>query len=153
MACSDERHVTSDAQIREGEQARRTLSKRAARRAIQRAFVLVGRERAIRQHLREARLTTLWVIEDWGLAWTVVVDRGKLEFRRGRVGTPQVRHIWQTGKGFLNQIETGVPPRDEFQLIADPVWRRLVDPVFNSFAAALRMVFSDPVDDDGQRLL
>src|SRR5438128_9637996 len=47
------------------------LSKRAARRLIQRALVLTGRDRHVREHIREARLTMLWVLEDWGFAWTV----------------------------------------------------------------------------------
>ena len=58
--------MTSEKQAQESEVTLPALSKRGARRAIQRAFVRVGRERAIRQHLREAELTTLWTIEDWG---------------------------------------------------------------------------------------
>ncbi|MBZ5514960.1 MAG: hypothetical protein LAN62_08975 [Acidobacteriia bacterium] len=145
--------MTSDKQAQKNGIAFSALSKRGARRAIQRAFVLVGRERAIRQHLREAELTTLWVIEDWDLKWTVVINHGRLEFHRGQVGKAQVSYCWQTGEGFLGQIATGTAPKDEFQLVSDPVWRRMVDPVFDAFASALRTVFSNPVDDDGERLL
>ena len=91
------------------------LSKRAARRAIQRAFVLVGRDRRIRQHLCEADLTTLWMLEDWGLEWTVVLDHGRLEFHRGRVGKPNLTFAWRTAEAFFSQIETGRPVEDAFE--------------------------------------
>lgn len=129
------------------------LSKRGARRVIQRAFVLVGRERAIRQHIREVELNTHWAIEDWELEWTVAIDHGRLEFHRGHVGKAQVTYSWPTGEDFLTQVETGAAPRNEFQLVADPIWRRVIDPVFNSFLTVLRVVLADPIDDDGVRLL
>lgn len=145
--------MTSDEQTAKGDAPFPVLSKRGARRVIQRALVLAGRERAIRQHLREAELTTLWTIEDWGLEWTVGFDHGRLEFHRGHVGRPQVSYFWQTGEGFLGQIETGIVRKGEFQLIGDPAWRRVVDPVFKSFSNALRAVLADPIDDDGEPLL
>lgn len=129
------------------------LSKRGARRVIQRAFVLVGRERAIRQQIREVELNTQWAIEDWGLEWTVVFDHGRLEFHRGRVGKPLVNYHWETGEEFLGQVESGASSRDGLQFVGDPVWRRVVDPVFKSFLTTLRAVIADPVDDDGVRLL
>ena len=145
--------MTSDEQSRESEVVAPALSKRGARRVIQRAFVLVGRERAIRQHVREVELNTQWAIEDWGLEWTVVIDHGRLEFHRGHVGEPQVSYLWETGEEFLGQVESGRAPRDDFQMVADPIWRRVVDPVFNSFLTTLRAVLADPIDDDGVRLL
>jgi hypothetical protein len=129
------------------------LSKRAARRVIQRAFVLVGRDRAIRQRLREVDLDVRWTVEDWNLEWTVLLDRGRVEFHRGHVGKPQLSYVWRTGEGFLGHIESGVAPQDEFQFIGDVAHRRVMDPVFRAFAAALRSVLADPVDDDGVRLL
>ena len=129
------------------------LSKRGARRVIQRAFVLVGRERAIRQHLREVELNTHWWVEDWNLEWTVLLDHGRVEFHRGHVGKAQVNYLWQTGEGFLRHIETKSAPEEGFQSAGDPVWRRVVDPVFTAFLAELREVLADPVDDGGIRLL
>ena len=145
--------MTSDEQNRKSEVVVPDLSKRGARRVIQRAFVLVGRERAIRQHVREVELNTHWAIEDWGLEWTVVLDHGRLEFHRGHVGKPQVTYTWETGEDFLAHIEAGTAPEEGFQFVADPIWRRVIDPVFNSFLTVLRAVLADPIDDDGVRLL
>jgi len=145
--------VASDEQNRKSEVVVPDLSKRGARRVIQRAFVLVGRERAIRQHIREVELNTHWAIEDWGLEWTVVFDHGRLEFHRGHIGKPQLTYLWETGDEFLAQVESGTAPGKGFQLVGDPIWRRVVDPVFNSFLTALRAVLADPIDDDGVRLL
>jgi len=145
--------VTSDEQSRESEVVAPALSKRGVRRVIQRAFVLVGRERAIRQQIREVELNTYWAIEDWGLEWTVVFDHGRLEFHRGHVGKPQVNYHWETGEEFLGQVESGASSSDGLQFVGDPVWRRAVEPVFKLFLTTLRAVLADPVDDDGTRLL
>jgi hypothetical protein len=120
---------------------------------IQRAFVLAGRDKHVRQHLREVKLNTRWRVEDWDLEWTVLYDHGRLEFHRGHVGRPQVSYTWATAAGFLEQIETGGAPKEGFESLGDPIWRRAVDPVFNAFAAALRAVLANPVDDDGVRLI
>lgn len=130
------------------------LSKRGARRVIQRAFVLVGRQRAIRQHLREADLTTLWVLADWGLEWTVILDHGRLEFHRGRTGKPRVTLAWQSAAGFFEQLQAGNPFEEEdFEFIGDAPLRRVVEPVGAAFSSSLREVLRNPVDDDGEPLL
>lgn len=129
------------------------LSKRAARRAIQRTFVLVGRDRRIRQHLREADLTTLWVLEDWGLEWTVVLDHGKLDFHRGRVGRPNLTFAWRTAEAFFTQIETGRPVEGAYESLGDSVWKKLCEPVYDAFCGSLRGVLLNPIDDAGERLL
>jgi hypothetical protein len=77
-------------------------SKRAARRLIQRALVLTGRDKQLRQHLREARLTTLWILEDWDLVWTVIIDRGKIEFERRPAKHPDLTLTWQTANEFFS---------------------------------------------------
>jgi hypothetical protein len=145
--------VTTDEQTQNRATTFPALSKRGARRVIQRACVLVGRDRALRQNLREVELNTRWCVEDWGLEWTVVLDHGRVEFHRGRVGKPQVTYVWQTGEDFLGQVESGSASKDGFLFIGDPIWRRVVDPVFTAFLTALRAVLADPVDDDGVRLL
>ena len=66
------------------------LSRRAARRLIQRATVLAGRDRNVRQHIREARVTMHWVLEDWGFGGTVILDRGRINFDRRPVRHPYV---------------------------------------------------------------
>ena len=129
------------------------LSKRAARRLIQRAWVLVGRDRTIRQHLREASLSMLWVLEDWDLEWTVVLDRGCLEFYRGRVGKPQATFRRPTAAEFFAEIETWSAAKNPPRFVGDPVWRKLIEPVFTQFAASLRSVVANPIDDDGVKIL
>jgi len=128
------------------------LSKRAARRAIQRAFVLVGREKAIRQHLREVEFTTLWVLDDWGLDWTVVADHGRLEFHRGRAGRAEITLVWPTAEAFFDQVVSGLAQNDSFEFSGDVASRRLLDPLLKSFTSSLRQVLANPIDDDGERL-
>ena len=53
-----------------------SISKRAARRVIQRAIVLTGRDRSVRQNIREVRIATLWVLENWNHERTVNLERG-----------------------------------------------------------------------------
>ena len=77
-------------------------SKRAARRILQRAYVLTGRDRTLRQHIREARFTTLWILEDWDFAWTVIVDRGRIEFERRPAKHPDLTFSWPTADGFFS---------------------------------------------------
>jgi len=135
-----------------GEEPVPSLSKRAARRVIQRAFVLIGRDKALRQKLRSGKLTTRWLVEDWGLEWTVIIAEGHLEFHRGHVGKAQVSFLWKSGDDFLGQIATGTNPGDGFELECEPALRRVVDSLFAAFGNTLKAVLADPVDDDGVRL-
>ncbi len=128
----------------------RPLSKRAARRLIQRAVVLVGRDRHVRQQTREARLVTLWVIEDWGLAWTVVLDRGKIHFERRPAKHPAVTLSWQTAEHFLHEIESGKEREFGHESLENPASRRLLSPVLRAFCLHLRQLLREPVDDYGE---
>ncbi len=126
------------------------LSKRAARRLIQRAVVLVGRDRHVRQQAREARMATLWVIEDWGLAWTVEPDRGKIHFERRPAKHPDVTLSWQTAEGFFHEIEGGEEKEFGHESLDNPASRRLLGPVLRAFCFHLRQVLREPVDDYGE---
>lgn len=128
------------------------FSKRAARRMIQRAVVLTGREKAVRQHIREARLITLWVVEDWKLAWTVELDRGRVHFGRRPARHPDMSFTWRTAEGFFRQVETGVAPESDFEASGNLDLRRFSEPVFRAFSKALRIVLRYPFDDAGNRL-
>lgn len=130
-----------------------SLSKRAARRVIQRAFVLVGRDKALRQKFRSVELASHWRVEDWDLKWTVVVDEGHIEFHRGHVGKAKVSFLWMTGDDFLGQIVTGTNPGGGFDLDCEAALRRVADPLFAAFASTLKVVLADPIDDDGVRLM
>jgi hypothetical protein len=129
------------------------ISKRGARRVIQRAFVLVGREKAIRQHLREVELVSHWSLEDWGLEWTVVLDHGAVEFHRGRVGRANVKYSWPNAANFFAQVQSGVAPTEGLQFESHPAHARTFEAVFAAFHSALRDVLRDPVDDSGDPLL
>jgi hypothetical protein len=130
-----------------------SLSKRAARRMIQRAFVLAGRNRIARQHIRESRHTTLWVLEDWGLEWTLALDRGRLEFERRASKHPDATFTWTTAAEFFRQVETGSLEPTTTAGAGPPVPRRTLEPVFHAFGAALRAVLQNPVDGNGDPLV
>jgi hypothetical protein len=128
------------------------VSKRAARRLIQRALVLVGRDRHIRQHLREARLLTLWVLEDWKFAWTVQLERGKIHFARRPTKHPDLTLTWPTAELFFRQIESGAPAQEGCTMVGSPDLRRSVEPLYRAFSNALSAVMRNPFDDEGNRL-
>ncbi len=128
------------------------VSKRAARRLIQRALVLVGRDRHIRQHLREARLLTLWVLEDWKFAWTVQLERGKIHFARRPTKHPDLTLTWPTAELFFRQIESGAPAQEGCEMAGSPDLRRSFEPLFRAFSNALSAVMRNPFDDEGNRL-
>lgn len=129
-----------------------SLSKRAARRLIQRAFVLAGRDRNVRQHIREASGAILWVIEDWDLAWTIFFDKGKLEFDRRPAKRPDLTLTWPTAEEFFSQIESTARRADRPERAGNPRLWKFGQPVYAAFLAALREVLLDPVDEDGTRL-
>ena len=129
-----------------------SLSKRGARRVIQRTFVLMGRDKALRQRLKSVELTMRWMVEDWGLEWTVILAQSHLAFHRGHVGKAQVSFRWKTGDDFLGQIEKGPNPGEGFELECEPALRRVVDLLLAAFCNTLKTVLADPVDDDGVRL-
>ncbi len=126
-----------------------SLSKRAARRLIQRALVLVGRDRRLRQHIRETRLVTTWTVEDWGLTWTVELDRGKVCYDRRSAGRPDCTFAWRTAEDFFRQIDRESFPDESF---GAPELRRLAEPFCRCFCRMMQRVLSFPFDDEGDRL-
>jgi len=129
-----------------------SLSKRAARRLIQRAFVLAGRDRNVRQHIREPRGAILWVIEDWDLAWTIFLDKGKLVFDRRPAKHPDLTLTWPTADEFFSQIESATQRDDLPERTGNAQLWKFGQPVYAAFQVALREVLLDPVDEDGTRL-
>jgi hypothetical protein len=113
----------------------------------------MGRDKHFRQHTREAAFTSLWVLEDWGLAWTVNLARGRLEFDRRPAKHPDLTLTWQSGARFLDHAETGISSPDEFQLEGDVSSRRVLEAVCTAFFRALGNVIRYPVDDNGESLL
>jgi hypothetical protein len=142
------------------------LSKRAARRLIQRAIVLAGRNRTVRQHIREAHLNTLWIVEDWELRWTMVLDRGKVAFDRRPTKNPDLTLTWMTAGAFFRDLEVasrakGWPSRaaadadveSAFQLSGELSFQRMLEPVYFAFCEAFRGLLSNPVDENGDPLI
>jgi len=142
------------------------LSKRAARRLIQRAFVLAGRDRVVHQHIREAHLTTLWILEDWNLEWTLVLNRGKVAFERRPAKNPDLILTWDSASAFFSHVEGATRARgwpsgtasetdaqSTFRLTGDSSLRKILEPVYYAFCAALRDVLANPVDENGDPLV
>lgn len=128
------------------------ISKRAARRVLQRAFVLVGRDRTVRQHIREARVITLWALEDWGFEWTVTIDRGKVQFDRRPARAPDLTFTWPNAEGFFKSLWEGKSPDASLHLAGDLSLRRFGDPVYTAFCRLAEQVLHAPFDEAGNRL-
>ncbi|HEY6291812.1 MAG TPA: hypothetical protein VI455_09675 [Terriglobia bacterium] len=147
------------------EEAPAGLSKRAAQRLIQRALVLAARSRKVRQHIREADLTSVWTIVDWGLEWAVMIRRGKLDFDRRLPHQPDIRVAWPTAEAFFAQTEAAdssvgpseheVQPMDQSvaQYEGPHEVRRTWNVIHQAFRAALNELLQNPVDQDGRSLL
>jgi len=128
-------------------------SKRAARRILQRAFVLTGRDRQLRQHIREARLTTLWILEDWDLVWRVIIDRGKIEFDRRPAKHPDLTFSWQTAGEFFSRAKESGSPESPLDLAVNPELQRVARHLLKCFFGYLGHVLRNPVDGAGESLL
>jgi hypothetical protein len=113
----------------------------------------MGRDKALRQQVRECNMTTLWILEDWELGWTVYLHRGKFEVERRPAKRPDVTLTWPTAETFFQQADgTGDGPV-EVQIIPLQEHRRFFDTFLRGFFACLRHVLANPVDDVGETLL
>jgi hypothetical protein len=129
------------------------LSKRAARRIIQRAFVLMGRDKALRQQIRESKLTTLWIVEDWELEWTVHLHHGRFEVERRPAKHPDVTLRWATAEEFFQQAGRADGASGQVQIIPAQERRRFLETLLRGFFTCLRRVLINPIDDVGESLL
>jgi hypothetical protein len=128
------------------------LSKRAARRLVQRAFVLLGRNKNVRQHIREVYVKMMWVLEDEGFEWAVLVDRGKIQFDRRPVKNPDITLTWPRGEAFFESARSGRDQPDDFTIEGPQELRRLTELIWRAFREELGNVLRYPVDEDGVRL-
>jgi len=147
-------------------------SKRAARRIVQRAFVLTGRDRHLRQQIRSARVATLWNLEDWDLVWTIFIDRGRLEFERRPAKHPDLIFNWQNASDFflaasddrrLAAVTAGLgqspgsavhgDAQTALTLTGNVELRRLAGNLLQCFLGHLGHVLRNPVDGSGESLL
>jgi hypothetical protein len=130
-----------------------SLSKRAARRIIQRTFVLMGKDKVLRQQIRESRITTLWIVEDWELEWTVFLHRGKFEFERRPAKHPDVTLSWPTAEDFFRQVDRSGEADVQVQILPEQERRRFLETLLRGFFACLRHVLANPIDALGESLL
>ena len=130
-----------------------SLSKRAARRIIQRTFVLMGKDKVLRQQIRESEITTVWIIEDWELEWTVLLHRGKFEFERRQSKHPDVTIAWPTAEEFFHQVDRSGDANVQAQILPDQEHRRFFETLLRGFFSYLRRVLTNPVDALGESLL
>ncbi len=130
-----------------------SLSKRAARRIIQRAFVLMGRDKVLRSHIREAEITTLWIVEDWELEWTVFFRRGRFEVERRPAKHPDVTLAWPTAEEFFRQVDRPSDANVQVQILPPQERRRYFETLLRGFFTCLRHVLANPIDDVGESLL
>jgi len=130
-----------------------SLSKRAARRIIQRAFVLMGRDKVLRQQIRESEITTLWIVEDWELEWTVFLHRGKFEVERRPAKHPDVTLSWPTAELFFQQVDRSGEANVQVQILPAQEHRRFFETLLRGFFTCLRHVLANPVDALGESLL
>jgi hypothetical protein len=128
------------------------LSKRAARRIIQRAFVLAGRDRHVRQHIREAEVTSLWIIEDWHLAWTLLLHRGRAEFDRHLTRKPDLTLSWRSAEDFFQECEAE-HGQSKSQVVGNLALRRFIEPLRQAFRMSLGGLLRNPVDGSGDPLV
>jgi hypothetical protein len=130
------------------------LSKRAAQRLIQRAIVLAGRDRNVKQQIREVDLASVWSIEDWDLEWAVMIHRGKLDFDRRLPRRPDIQVRWPTAQAFFGEAEKperNNPSQGRYE--GPPEARRLWDVLYHAFRSELGALLKNPVDEDGTRLV
>ncbi len=123
------------------------ISKRAARRLIQRALVLAGRDRNVRQHIREAKVITLWVLEDWQFEWTAVIERGKVHFDRRPARAPDLTLRWPNEEEFFTALWEGRDPIGSLLVEGNLSLRRFSDPVYSAFCRFMQQVLRHPFDD------
>ena len=130
-----------------------SLSKRAARRIIQRTFVIMGKDKVLRQLIRESEITTVWIIEDWELEWTVLLHRGKFEVERRESKHPDVTLTWPTAEEFFRQVDRAGDANVQVQITPEQDHPRFFETLLRGFFSTLRHVLENPVDAVGQNLL
>jgi hypothetical protein len=145
--------IPSDAETPQLQDPATSLSRRAARRIIQRTFVLMGKDRALRQLIRDSEITTVWAIEDWDFEWSVYLDRGKFEFERRQSKHPDVTLTWPTAVIFFQQVDNARDASLSAQITPDQKRSQLFAVLLRGFFSNLRAVLENPVDAVGQNLL
>lgn len=128
------------------------ISKRAARRLIQRALVLAGRDAHLHALIREAEVVTRWTLEDWDLEWSVILKRGKVTYDRRPARQPDSILIWPVALEFFAEAETGFRQERHPAILENAELAKFLIPLARTFFRQLRHVLQFPVDEAGTRL-
>ena len=128
------------------------LSRRAARRLIQRAFVLLGRNKHVRQNLRAVHMKMMWVLADADFEWAVILDKGRIEFDRRPVKNPDLTLTWSSTHAFFEGARSGKDQPEAFSIEGRREFHRLAEMLWRAFREELGNVLRFPFDDDGVRL-
>jgi hypothetical protein len=128
------------------------LSKRAARRLIQRAFVLAGRDAHLHALIREAEVVTRWTLEDWNLEWSVILKRGKVAYDRRPARQPDSTLVWPAAQEFFAEAEEGFHQERHPTILENAELAKFLIPLARTFFRQLRHVLQFPVDEAGTRL-
>jgi hypothetical protein len=113
----------------------------------------MGRDKVLRQQIRESEITTLWIVEDWELEWTVFLRRGRFEVERRPAKHPDVTLTWSTAEDFFGQVDRSGEADVHVQIFPPQEHRRFFQTLLRGFFACLRHVLANPVDDMGESLL
>jgi hypothetical protein len=95
-------------------------------------------------------------LQDWDLAWTVIVDRGRIEFDRRPAKHPDLTLSWETANEFFSRASLsfrGGLPESFPELAGNIELRRIASHLLNSFLGQLGHVLRNPVDGAGESLL
>jgi hypothetical protein len=128
------------------------LSKRAARRLIQRALVLAGRDAHLHAAIRKAQVTMLWALEDWELEWSVVLRHGRVVYDRRPARQPDLTLAWPAALEFFAEAQEGFREERHPILRENAEWAKVMVPLARTFFRQLRHVLQFPVDEAGTRL-
>ncbi len=113
----------------------------------------MGRDKALRQQIREVEITTLWIIEDWELAWTVFLHRSRFELERRPAKHPDVTLAWPTAEQFFQQAHRSSVFNVQVEISPPQNRRRFFETLLRGFFDCLRHVLENPVDDVGESLI
>jgi hypothetical protein len=128
------------------------LSKRAARRLIQRALVLAGRDAHLHAAIRKAQVVTRWALEDWELEWSVILKHGKVAYDRRPARQPDLTLVWSAALDFFAEAEEGFREARHPALQENAELAKFLVPLGRAFFKQLRHVLQFPVDEAGTRL-
>ena len=131
-----------------------SLSKRAARRIIQRTFVLMGKDKvsaAANPRIAKSPRFGSWKTGRWsGRCFSTA---GSLKLERRPAKHPDVTLSWPTAEEFFHQVDRSGDANVQVQILPEQEHRRFFETLLRGFFSCLRHVLANPVDAVGESLL